>query len=117
MRKKDLLAEHADEYQELQNQLRRLPLLAQGSVFAIEPPLDAPRASTHYKWTRKVRGKTVSVTLSREQYEVLNCAIIANRRVENTLKRMRQLSQDSIRTSLPDSSAIRAEQRSQTGLS
>ena len=103
MKKRDILAGRAGEYQELQKQLRSLSLLAQGSVFAIEPPPDAPRANTHYKWTRKVRAKTVSVTLSSEQYEALKSAIAANRRVEKILARMRQISQDAILKALPDS--------------
>ena len=103
MKKKDILAEHADEYLRLQKQLRNVPLLAQGNVFATEPPPQAPRARTRYKWTRKLRGKTVSETLSKEQYEVLNSAIAANRQVEDVLKRMRKISQNSILRTLPDS--------------
>lgn len=112
MNKNDILAEHADEYLQLQKQLRSVPLLAQGSVFATEPPPEAPRARTHYKWTRKLRGKTVSVTLSKEQYEVLKTAIVANRQIEDTLTRMRQISQDAILRTLPDSPRKRASQRS-----
>ena len=103
MKKKGILAERADEYQKLQKQLRSLSLLAQGSVFAIEPHPDAPRAKTHYKWTRKIRGKTVSVTLGSEQYEALKDAIAANRRLEKVLARMRQISQDAILKTLPNS--------------
>jgi len=112
MKRRNILAEHAAEYLELQKQLRSLPLLAQGSVFAIEPPPEAPRARTHYKWTRKIRGKTVSETLSKEQYKELQSAIAANRLVENTLKRMRKISQDSILNTLPDSPGKGASQRS-----
>lgn len=117
MKKRDILARHADEYLELQKQLRSLPLLAQGSVFAIEPPPEAPRARTHYKWTRKLRGKTVSVTLSKEQYEVFKTAIEANRQAEQALQRMRQIAQDSILKALPDSPGKQAPKRSQTALS
>jgi len=112
MKQKDILAEHADEYLHLQKQLRSVPLLAQGSVFATEPPAEAPRARTHYKWTRKLRGKTISETLSKEQYEVLKIAIAANRQLEDVLKRMRQISQDSILKTLPDSPRKRASQQS-----
>jgi len=112
MKKKGILAERVDEYQKLQKQLCSPSLLAQGSVFAIEPQPDAPRANTHYKWTRKVRGKTVSVTLSSEQYEALKDAITANRRVETVLTRMRQISQDAILKTLPDSPGKQAAKRS-----
>jgi hypothetical protein len=103
MKKNAVLGEHIEEYRQLQKQLRNVQLLAQGNVFATEPHPKAPRASTNYKWTRKVKGKTVSVTLSKEQFEAFKEAIEANRMVENALKRMRQIAQDSILSTLPDS--------------
>jgi len=112
MKKKKILGEQADEYLRLQKQLRNVPLLAQGNVFATEPPPQAPRARTHYKWTRKVCAKTVSETLSKEQYVAMKAAIEANRFVENALNRMRQISQDSILKTLPDSPRKRTSKRS-----
>ncbi|MGA9451788.1 MAG: DUF6788 family protein [Verrucomicrobiia bacterium] len=41
-----------------------------------------------YQWTRKVRGKTLSVALSREQYEWLQQAIRNWRQAQQTLKEM-----------------------------
>jgi hypothetical protein len=102
--KKDLiLGRNAEQYQQLRKQLRNLPLLAQGNVFAIPPPQGAPRASTHYKWTRKVKAKTVTEALSKEQYEALKAAIEANKQVEQALRKMRQLTQDTILRNLPQS--------------
>ena len=112
MKKNVVLAEHLEEYRELQKQLRNVPLLAQGNVFATEPHPKAPRASTHYKWTRKVKGKTVSETLSKEQFEVLANAIEANRQVEKTLGRMRQITQQAILHTLPDSPGKQARKLS-----
>lgn len=103
MKKYLMLAEHAEEYRRLQRQLHNVPLLAQGNVFATEPHPKAPRAATHYKWTRKLRGKTVSETLSKEQFEAFNEAIGANRRVEETLQNMRHIAQQAILRALPDS--------------
>lgn len=103
MNKYAMLAEHAGEYRQLQKHFRNLPLLAQGNVFATEPPPEAPRASTHYKWTRKINGKTVSVTLSKEQFEAFKEAIAANRRVEEALQHMRHIAQQAILLALPDS--------------
>jgi hypothetical protein len=117
MKKRDILAKHADEYLALQKQLRSLPLLAQGNVFAIAPPRETQRARTHYKWTRKLRGKTVSVTLSEEQYEVFKTAIEANRQADQALQRMRQISQDAILRALPDSPGKQRRKSSQTTLS
>ncbi len=103
MKKNVVLAEHAEEYRELQKQLNNVPLLAQGNVFATEPHPKAPRASTHYKWTRKLQGKTISETLSKEQFEAFKEAIEANRLVEDTLKQMRQIAQVAMLRTLPDS--------------
>jgi len=107
-----ILGKHAQEYRQLTKRLHNLPLLAQGNVFAIDPPKDAPRASTHYKWTRKVKGKTVTEALSREQFQALSEAIEANRQVERALQRMRSIAQKSILASLPDSPGKRARRSS-----
>ena len=107
-----MLAEHAGEYRRLQKQLLNLPLLAQGNVFAAEPLPNAPRATTHYKWTRKVGGKTVSETLSKEQFEAFNEAIAANRCVEETLHNMRHIAQQAILRALPDSPRKRSRKPS-----
>jgi hypothetical protein len=45
-----------------------------------------------YQWTRKVKGRTVSVALSKEQYEWLHTAIANWRDVQATLKQMQRLS-------------------------
>ena len=45
-----------------------------------------------YQWTRKVKGKTVSVALSWEQYEWMRVAIAEWRRLQATLREMQQLS-------------------------
>lgn len=45
-----------------------------------------------YQWTRKVRNKTVSVALSKEQYAWLKGAIENWRSMQATLKEMQRLS-------------------------
>jgi hypothetical protein len=45
-----------------------------------------------YQWTRKVKGKTVSVALSKEQYEWLQSAITNWRQMQQTIKEMQRLS-------------------------
>ena len=52
-------------------------------------------------WTRKVRGKTISVALSREQYEGLRDAIANWRQVQQTLKEMQRLSRQVLFSTLP----------------
>jgi len=45
-----------------------------------------------YQWTRKVKGKTVSVALSKEQFEWLKTAIGQWRELQGALKEMQRLS-------------------------
>ena len=54
-----------------------------------------------YQWTRKVKGKTVSVALSQEQYEWLAAAITNWRSVQTTLKAMQRLSREVLFATLP----------------
>ena len=94
--KKTILGGRAAEYERLRKQLSSVALLAQGSVFQIDPPAAAPRANTRYMWTRKVKGTTVTKALDREQYVKLKQAIEANRKVEKLLTRMREIAQNCI---------------------
>lgn len=55
-----------------------------------------------YQWTRKVKGKTVSVALSEEQYHALKEAILNWRKMQDILKEMQQLSRRFIFTTLPN---------------
>jgi hypothetical protein len=54
-----------------------------------------------YQWTRKVKGKTVSVALSKDQYEWLAAAIVNWRTVQDTLKAMQRLSRAVLFTTIP----------------
>jgi len=54
-----------------------------------------------YQWTRKRRGKTVSVALSKEQYEWLRAAIAEWRQVQTTLKEMQRLSRQVLFETVP----------------
>jgi cyclopropane fatty-acyl-phospholipid synthase-like methyltransferase len=55
-----------------------------------------------YPWTRKVKGKTVCVALSKEQYEWLKQAIANWRTVQKTLRQMQRLSREELFESLPE---------------
>jgi hypothetical protein len=55
----------------------------------------------HYQWTRKVKGKTVSVALSQEQYLALGEAIENWKQFKSLLKEMQQLSRQQIFETLP----------------
>lgn len=54
-----------------------------------------------YQWTRKVKGRTVSVALSQAQYQWLAVAITNWRTVQATLKAMQRLSRTVLFTTVP----------------
>ena len=60
-----------------------------------------PNANTTYTWTRKIKAKTVTVALSKQQYLAFRKAIEANRNVEKALKDLRTLSERTLLASLP----------------
>jgi cyclopropane fatty-acyl-phospholipid synthase-like methyltransferase len=55
-----------------------------------------------YQWTRKVRKKTVSVALSKEQYEWLKTAIANWRSTQEILKEMQQISREVLFKTVPN---------------
>ena len=54
-----------------------------------------------FQWTRKVKGKTVSVALSEEQFNALAKAIATRQKTKKIIQRLQQLSREEIFTSLP----------------
>lgn len=94
-------------YESLRDSLADLPWILQGSVNEKLPPPDSTSAKATYTWTRKVRGKTVTVALSSQQARAFRRAIKANRRLEKALKSMRELSQIALAESLPGVKKIR----------
>ena len=86
------------EYARLQARLAQMGWISQGYVQDRGPGAGGP----HYQWTRKVRAKTVSVALSREQFEALGKAIQNWREMEHILDRMQQLTRQIIFGTLPD---------------
>ena len=91
------MAEIRAEYQRLRAQLGRLGWISQGYVQDRGPGAGGPC----YQWTRKVKAKTVSVALSREQYEALKEAIANWREVQEILQCMQALSREIIFGTLP----------------
>ena len=57
---------------------------------------------SRYVWTRKVKAKTVSVALSREQYEALKQAIDNWQRAQEILRQMQALSRQVLFETLPN---------------
>ena len=62
------------DFSKHQGKLASLPWIVQGSVVEIAPPPGAPRAKPRYIWTRKVNQKTVTVSLSKQQYKAFTKA-------------------------------------------
>jgi len=54
-----------------------------------------------FQWTRKVKGKTVSVALSEEQFDAMQNAIRTWRKTKKIIKQMHKLSREEIFTTLP----------------
>ena len=94
----DELAGWQREYARLREPLARVGWISEGYVQDRGPGAGGPC----YQWTRKVRGKTVSVALSREQYEWLREAIGQWREVQETLRQMQRLSRRVLFATVPE---------------
>ncbi len=86
------------EYEKLRSRLSGIGWMSSGYVQDRGPGAGGPC----YQWTRKEKGKTVSVALSKEQYEAMRDAIEGWREVEAILDRMQQITRLRIFGSLPD---------------
>ena len=86
------------EYARCKARLGRVGWISQGYVQDRGPGAGGPC----YQWTRKVKGKTVSVALSRAQYEGLKAAIANWREVKKILHQMEVLSRQYLFSSVPD---------------
>lgn len=85
------------EYDRLRQQLAQTGWISEGYVQNRGPGAGGPC----YQWTRKVRAKTVSVALSREQYEWLREAIAQWRQLQATLRQMQRLSRQVLFATVP----------------
>jgi cyclopropane fatty-acyl-phospholipid synthase-like methyltransferase len=92
------LAQIETEYAQLRARLSRLGWLSHGYVQDRGPGAGGPC----YQWTRKVKAKTVSVALSKEQYEALKQAIENWREAQAILQNMQALSRQVIFKTLPN---------------
>lgn len=76
-------------YDQLRRRLSQIGYLSQGSV------QDRTRRSgggAGYQWTRKVAQKTITVSLTREQFEQMRQAVNHYRQVRGLLRQMERLS-------------------------
>jgi len=85
------------QYRQLQRRLAKVTYLSQGSVF--ERALG--QQGSRYVWTRKVRGKTVTVALSQEQYHWLHKAVANQRELDRIVSQMQALSRQILFATIP----------------
>lgn len=85
------------QYGKLTAQLSEVGWISEGYVQNRGPGAGGPC----YQWTRKVKGKTVSVALSREQFEWLAEAIANWKRLKQMLKEMQRLSRQELFETVP----------------
>lgn len=88
----------AQTYERLRTRLAQVGWISQGYVQDRGPGAGGPC----YQWTRKVKAKTVSVALSREQYEWLREAIANWRTVQQILRDMQRLSRQVLFATVPN---------------
>jgi cyclopropane fatty-acyl-phospholipid synthase-like methyltransferase len=96
--KKTGLAAWQAQYASLRGRLTKVGWISEGYVQDRGPGAGGPC----YQWTRKVKGKTVSVALSKEQYEWLQTAILEWRELQATLKEMQRLSRRVLFETVPN---------------
>ncbi len=91
------MQEWETQYDQLRQSLACTAWISEGYVQNRGPGAGGPC----YQWTRKVKGKTVSVALSKEQFEWLAQAIAQWRQVQATLKEMQRLSRQVLFETVP----------------
>ena len=86
-------------YTQLADQLSYMGPVLPGSITerriigqASKKQIDRKKYGPYYQWTRKVYGKTVTVNLSGAQVDLFRKAIDNNRRLEQILREMREIS-------------------------
>ena len=80
-------------FERLRQTLAHTGYITRGSVLARSV---ATSGRSGYQWTRKVARKTVSVSLSREQFEAMKRAVLNERQLRKTLAQMERISRQII---------------------
>lgn len=87
------------QYRRLRQTLTDIGYISQGSVLD-RSTLKPPRSG--YQWTRKVARKTITVSLSAEQFQALKKAVENERRLWKTIQQMEKVSRQILFGMLPD---------------
>lgn len=101
------------EYERLRQRLARIGYLSQGSVLQRSA---ATSGRSGYQWTRKVARKTVTVSLSRDQFTAMKEAVANERKLWKTVAQMERLSRQIIFASAPDTSRRKRLSKKALGL-
>ena len=81
------------QFEQCKAQVLQLSWFTQGSVFETQEHT--------WRWTRKVKAKTVTVALSAQQAQLFQQAIAQHRKLEELLEKMRAISQKILLGSVP----------------
>lgn len=87
------------QYERLRRRLSQVGYISQGSV---QDRTARKGGGGGYQWTRKVAQKTVTVSLSLEQFLQMRDAVTSYRRLRQLLKQMEMLSRTIIFQSTPN---------------
>ena len=87
------------EYQRRQKRLAQTGWIALGSLLERGLP---GQGGPRYQWSRRVGPKTVTVALSREQFEWLQKAVANQRKLWDTLLQMQQITAEYMLANLPN---------------
>jgi hypothetical protein len=98
MSKRQTLPRVEQEYEQLRRQLAQLGPISQGSV---QDRTARKGGGAGYQWTRKVAGKTVTVSLTSEQFAKMKEAVGNYRQLRRQLRKMENLSRRMIFRSSP----------------
>jgi len=86
-------------YTQLVDQLSRTGAVLPGTITerriigqASQKQVDRKKYGPYYQWTRKVNGKTITVNLSEAQVDSFQKAVDNNRKIEQILSEMKQIS-------------------------
>lgn len=93
------LAALEEQYDRLRKSLAQIGYISQGSVLARSV---ATSGRSGYQWTRKVAQKTITVSLSRQQFAAMKQAVQNERKLWNTIQQMEKVSRQILFASLPD---------------
>ena len=112
MAKEEEIVAAETELKALRREMAKVGLLSHGYVQDRGPGAGGPC----YQWTRKVKAKTVSVALSKEQFEAMREAISNWKALKSKLARMEELSRTIIFGTQPDTRRSKRPTKATLGL-